>query len=292
MFFGMNERGARIAIENAESDKEYFCPICGGELVQKHGSARIDHFAHKSGIDCDDWSHDMSEWHRFWQGLFPEEMREVVIEHDGVKHRADAKLFDTIVEFQNSPISCAEFDERNQFYVDAGFKVIWLFNYIEEYHAGKMSDDLKENSFRWKWAPHTFEHFNPKNRKVQVFFQLCHFTEEDAGIITKVVWVAPDAGMKYFVVDEHWLSETEFIDDVKGQTLPELWESFRNIRSGVFVNQVNGYQFFITRSPAFMRKTGEVIGRVMKDGRVSGDERVIYYWNMPQWKAKSVYFYM
>ena len=88
-----------------------------------------------------------------------------------------------------------------------------------------------------------------------------------------------------------WLSETEFIDDVKGQTRPELWESFRNIRSGVFVNQVNGYQFFITRSPAIMRKTGEVIGRIMKDDRASGDERVIYYWNMPQWKAKSVYFY-
>ena len=69
MYVAIDSNKERIQIENASNDKEYFCPICGEKLIIKAIDSKSvrTHFAHKSKKDCDDFSHDMRDWHYNWQ---------------------------------------------------------------------------------------------------------------------------------------------------------------------------------------------------------------------------------
>ena len=124
MFYAIDNEGNRTHIDQAEREKEYFCPICGGKLIQRRGQKKVHHFAH--AVACtDSWHYEeMSEWHRAWQERYPEECREVVIGN----HRADILINGTVIEFQHSPMSEADFEERSSFYTGEGFKLIWLFD--------------------------------------------------------------------------------------------------------------------------------------------------------------------
>lgn len=130
MQFAVDENGKRTHIGDALAGRQYFCPCCGGKTVQRRGQKNIAHFAHARGSECsDNWHYEeMSEWHREWQEKYPVECREVVLEKDGIKHRADVCINGTVIEFQHSPISAKEFNERNAFYTSTGNKLIWLFD--------------------------------------------------------------------------------------------------------------------------------------------------------------------
>ena len=131
VFIALNANNEKVSIENADKICEYFCPICNEKLsIKATNSLSVrPHFAHKKGTEClDDWKHDMSEWHYNWQCQFPEEYREVVVEKDEKKHRADVLINGYVIEFQHSPISGDEIKERNEFYTNCGYKVIWVFD--------------------------------------------------------------------------------------------------------------------------------------------------------------------
>lgn len=130
MQFAIDKKKNRVHIDEAIEDEEYFCPCCEGSLTQRRGQKNIHHFAHARGTKCsDNWHYEeMSEWHRGWQEKYPVECREVVLEKDGVRHRADVCVNVTVIEFQHSPMSVSEFLDRNEFYTSAGYKLIWLFD--------------------------------------------------------------------------------------------------------------------------------------------------------------------
>lgn len=131
VFIALNANNEKVSIENADKICEYFCPVCNEKLSIKatNSLSVIPHFAHKKGTKClDAWKHDMSEWHYNWQCQFPEEYREVVVEKDKKKHRADVLINGYVIEFQHSPISRDEIKERNEFYTNCGYKVIWVFD--------------------------------------------------------------------------------------------------------------------------------------------------------------------
>lgn len=290
MQFGVSGKN-RIHINDAREGETYYCPLCNGELIQKCGTSRISHFAHKTNDDCEMWSSDMSDWHCNWQSQFLPDSQECVITYNGVKHRADVGLKKTVIEFQNSPISSDEFQERNRFYTSAGYRVIWLFNLMEEYDKGHISDDVEEYKFVWKWASHTFENFHPGNRKIELYFQFCEPEDEYSCILGKVIWASPDHGFKYFMTEE-WISKSKFVEETMGRPLSDLWASHKNIKYGIFFNTINGYEFFVDRSPAYMKGHGGVKGRRVLYGRFQDDEKDIYYWWAPQWKARNVEYYM
>jgi len=58
----------------------------------------------------------MSDWHKAWQSIFPLKNQEVPLPFDKPCHRADVLAYGYVIEFQHSPISVEEFDERNLFY--------------------------------------------------------------------------------------------------------------------------------------------------------------------------------
>ncbi len=103
------------------------CICCGNEVIAKCGKINIHHWAHKRSKDCDPWSEPETEWHREWKNKFPEDYREVSFQNQETKefHRADVHTKDGVtIEFQNSPLSVEEFNQRNGFYK----KLIWVVN--------------------------------------------------------------------------------------------------------------------------------------------------------------------
>ena len=182
MFIALNESNERISIDKADKTHRYFCPVCGEILSIKaiDSLAVKAHFAHKRGTEClDTWKHDMSEWHYNWQCLFPEANREIVVEKDGVKHRADVLINNFVIEFQHSPITAEEITERNNFYLSCGYTVVWVFDaegkikntYREDNNIEPFSNDLE-----WKRARREFNIKTPE--------KVCIFIEYTANIIT------------------------------------------------------------------------------------------------------------
>lgn len=193
MYYAVDAEGKRVSIDDAKQSQTYYCPICGEPLIQKRGTIKEYHFAHKSSSLCDQWHYDMSEWHRTWQLLFPPDTREVVVECNGIKHRADVLVSDTVIEFQHSRLSNSEFWERNRFYNAAGYEVLWIFDFFDvcdnEQVVRKEDDD---SMFCWKYPWHTFDGFVPREeRDIQVFLQL-DVDSDDYGCIEHVVWFSPN----------------------------------------------------------------------------------------------------
>ncbi len=170
MFVALNYDKERIVIENADNNGEYFCPICEEKLSvkAKESVVKSPHFAHRKNYKCvDTWTHDMSEWHYSWQKLFPKECREFVIERQGVKHRADVFINNTVIEFQHSPITAEEIKERNEFYLGCGYHVVWIFDADKKIRnaidKNGTLDPAKTETLEWKIAQSKFafpEYYN------------------------------------------------------------------------------------------------------------------------------------
>lgn len=173
MFIAVDSNKNRVAIENATKDIQYFCPCCGEPLIirAKDSVAVKAHFAHKKGTDCDSFTHDMSEWHLNWQKQFPEESREVVVEKDGEKHRADVLIKNTVIEFQHSPITADEIARRNRFYLSCGYEVVWVFDADGQVKNpyGNSIDPAIEHYLCWKRAKQQFS--ITMDKRVSVFIQ-------------------------------------------------------------------------------------------------------------------------
>ena len=84
MFTAITENNRKVDIDWAviHPNVKYYCPCCHARLIVKNGKINAAHFAHENLVDCDDFSNDMSDWHKNWQERFPVEHREIVITHD------------------------------------------------------------------------------------------------------------------------------------------------------------------------------------------------------------------
>lgn len=137
MLFASDFEDNRVHIDDTHSNQEYYCPYCGAPLVTKKGDIRQHHFAHKQSHVCSDtWAnggshgYDLSPWHNEWQSLFPKVNQEVKLCLGETKHRADVLVDRTVIEFQHSIMPVKAFDDRNNFYFNLGYKVIWLFDFL------------------------------------------------------------------------------------------------------------------------------------------------------------------
>lgn len=154
MFFANDSCKKRVYISDAEKGKQYFCPCCNRELIMKQGMFVASHFAHKIGECRDGWHYEpKGQWHRELQNYFDKKDQEVIVSNGGEKHIADVLIKDTVIEFQHSQISSEEFWDRNNFYIDAGYKVVWVFDLIEKSWDEAIEHWKDVNSgevFRWK----------------------------------------------------------------------------------------------------------------------------------------------
>ena len=208
MFTAIDENGNKTdAKEGLSRQTKYYCRLCKGEVRFRCGDNNAPHFAHINSC-TDDFTNDMSEWHKSWQELFPLRNREVVIEHNNELHRADVLCYGTVIEFQHSPISKSEFERRNEFYTNAGRKVVWIFDLTELFSGNDESGRLyisgdwcnqwgKGSKFIWKHPWRFLEDFLPQDEKnIDIFFNTSILgdnpkSEEADGYLDKVVWVDP-----------------------------------------------------------------------------------------------------
>lgn len=207
MEIAINRDNERIHASIADKEQEYFCPICGGKVIPRQGQVKMDHFAHQS--KCDDaWHYEMTAWHSDWQNQFPRKNQEVVVEIDGEKHRADVMACGYVIEFQHSPITAEEFEERNRFYLHYGKKVIWIFDLSAAFSNKKIIyvDEWSRNhehggKFKWSYSKKFLQSYLPQNnKKIIVFFQFfdSDHSNQEASYMERVTWAINENGYSNF----------------------------------------------------------------------------------------------
>lgn len=200
MFIALDENNDKVNAKCAERIRDYYCPLCGESVILKRGEIKVPHFAHKSVRDCESFHKDMSEWHRNWQELFPIEHREVIVKNKlGEKHIADIGVYKTVVEFQHSSISKEEFEKRNTFYTSMGYRVIWVFDCINDESlkfidgvADKYNIDADE--FYWGRPFKCLKGFQPRdNSVIEIYINIVPLGENPKNeyadcCLEKVIW--------------------------------------------------------------------------------------------------------
>ena len=199
----------RIHIEDAVAKQECYCPYCGDRLFQRKGEVRRHHFAHMPGKVCKDtWeaTYDMSDWHYDWQNSFPKANQEVLLSMGEIKHRADVLIGRTVTEFQHSNMAAKAFSDRNSFYFNLGYKVVWVFDLREHFASGRLQCDSDGKTFHWTKPRNTFNIFEIQTGQAELFFQL---TDTEDNCLVKVSKVSP-FGFEEFAVSE-WYGKTELL---------------------------------------------------------------------------------
>jgi len=126
-------------------EKDAFCPLCNNPVLGKCGDIKIWHWAHKNLCECDSFAEPETEWHLNWKDNFPTDCQEVIINH----HRADVKIKDIVIEFQNSIISSEQIIERESFYG----QMKWMINGETLGKNITLFDKGDYITFKWKWFP-------------------------------------------------------------------------------------------------------------------------------------------
>lgn len=225
MLFANDYNDNRIHIDDTQSNNEYYCPYCGAPVITKKGDVRQHHFAHKVSHACrDTWeinrSYDISPWHNEWQSCFPKDNQELKLSLGETVHRADVVIDYTVVEFQHSILSPDKFDDRNNFYLNLGYKVVWLFDLSDLFENGQLSFE-KENSdlvFQWINPKRAFNRYDINSGCIDLFFQL---NNDENNCIVRVKAVS-EFGFESFTTSE-LMSKADFLYYVglrKEQCLP------------------------------------------------------------------------
>lgn len=273
--------GVFVSIDDADMGTQYYCPICGQPLIQKRGMVREHHFSHvgqkngsSSPINCSDlWKYDKSDWHIAWQKRFPVECYEKVLIRGKQKHIADIVINNLVIEFQHSSISLEEFRERNTFYSSCGYSVIWVFDLIDEFNNGHITDQ-DDGKYYWSYAKKLFREMDLKNELASIYFQLGYDDElgDDELFVEKVTNAYRNFSVFYTDLTNA-LSIEEFLRYAKEDTGKLLT---KNVQSAGYGNPiVGGFTVFELWDP----KYSGMIVRKITDGQemlINGDEHGIF----------------
>lgn len=218
MLFAFDENECRVHIDDTQSSKKYYCPYCGVPMILKKGDVRQHHFAHSSNHKCSDsWerehNYDISPWHNEWQSCFPKENQEVKLSLGETAHRADVLTGRTVVEFQHSLLSEKAFNDRNNFYHNLNYKLVWLFDLTELAESGRLTWQKKNHGeslgFTWKNPKQAFRSYDVDAGWVDLFFQI---SDDDTNCIVRVTNVS-FSGFEQFDTDLP-ISKKEFLEYV------------------------------------------------------------------------------
>lgn len=206
MLKAIDAHGNTVWADDASREECYYCPGCGSKLKLKKGDVRIAHFSHIAKcIYMPDDKDAMSEWHRRMQNCFPIQYQECWLENgENDKRRADVYIEDknTVIEFQHSQISIGEFTSRTLSHLNAGRRIVWVFDIqIKEpkpNERGKLqkvkTSDLyfpyDRLTYKWRWKPTCLDggRFLPNIGVNDDNLSICVFTGTDDGnVVHRIV---------------------------------------------------------------------------------------------------------
>lgn len=236
MLIAVNYDDKRVHISETQSNQTYYCPFCGVPMITKKGNIRQHHFAHSANHPCTDtWersgSYDMTPWHNDWQSHFPKENQEVRLALGETKHRADILIDRTVVEFQHSIMSAQAFDNRNNFYFNLGYKVVWLFDLSDIFSKGALTYRCENDEallFEWNNPKRAFNSYDVKSGCIDLFFQL---SDADDNHIVRVLDVS-EKGFESFTASP-FMSKYDFLSYVglrNGQCMPPFRDDLEKNR--------------------------------------------------------------
>lgn len=197
----------------------------------------------------------MSEWHYSMQNRFPEEQREIIVKYKGQTHRADILYKNKIIEFQHSPISIDELEERNNFYNAAGYCMAWVFDVQEQYNSEAITIMDHDLAIMYKWSNpkrclQCFPKPNEYNKKLVI--HLYWMGEDGCECFNRVICSKSDyecPNFKKFIISEYsmgldetdsFLSVEDFFDN-KGDLLKNRLSEL-NYRYKIKYSGFNGHQ--------------------------------------------------
>lgn len=220
MFIAIDSKGNRTNIKNVDFRKRYYCPLCRQRLIIKNGKTNTAHFAHITKFNCDGFSVSASEWRSRWLKEFPSRNQEIVIEHNNKKYLADVCVNKHIIEFREDGVSKEEFDIKNKFYTAAGYKVIWIFNFIDLYKKGRIerydehycnNSRVSGGKYKWKQPRKFMQNYNPSYRYDKDIFVFLQFLERwqkgdsvnsrgysNNGYFERIIWAIYDKEEKKY----------------------------------------------------------------------------------------------
>lgn len=298
MRFALDENGARVFIDCAIREGKYFCPVCHEEVIQRRGSIYAHHFAHFPNMACiDHWHYEeKSRWHVSWQDQFPKENQEIIMQFEGKTHIADVYLPEhkTVIEFQHSPLSLEEFEDRNSFYTKLGNKIVWVFDMREEFQDERIQS-LKgsEEKFRYLNPKRLFSNLDIKNQEVTIFFQSEGKEECQDVVLHLVKWISP-RGISFFCSER--MNKVEFFDIVEDKEKTVSIEinkysvlyyyNKENPNAMILLNRKTDDRYMFVQNPLEqIQKYHTVYARKENSfGEFPKDSVIVKDWNEPIWK--------
>lgn len=155
---------------NKSKEQNLICPMCGEKVIYKDCDdiTRISHFAHKSVKDCEGWTKPMTQYHIDFQNKFDRSNQEIIVIEDVVKHRADIKINDTIIEIQATKITNKNILKRNTFY-SKNNRLIWVIYVKEPYDKGNIG--TYSDHIYWKYRWNTIFNYAMENVELYLHFE-------------------------------------------------------------------------------------------------------------------------
>ena len=262
MYIALNSKKQRIHISESIDGDKYYCPVCNEEVIKRKGTINAHHYAHKNNSQClekDGWHYDMSDWHYDWQNQFPVENQEVVFKSDNKIHRADVFINDTVLEFQHSPITEEEFNDRNEFYNNLGYKVIWIFDALEKelHHYRNYRDD--DINCSWSHPIKFLGNVNYHNPKLDVYLQ-----------IGEAIWYRqPDykklKDYKELAIDGNVIKISKLDDGIKEFSSDDYYSDFELIDKFIPFESRKGENYFYKKITNIHRLTDEIYNYDIED---------------------------
>lgn len=252
MKIAVNRIGHRVYADEFDKIDPVFCPVCGQPVIFKSGQIRHCYFSHIPGAECKDAWHyeDMCEWHQEWQGQFSSNQQEIVFDHEGQRHRADVSFGNVVVEFQHSPISSGEFNDRNSFYFKLGKTVVWLFDGIDDYEKGRIRpwDRRPQEFLSWSFSPMALHDYFLGSEKPPFVLLQIHRSPD------LILWIKPDISLvnrtRGFTVisklaKSGFLALVDLLSGEKGHQSHNFFEENYVFSSADVFGEATKYGFFI-----------------------------------------------
>lgn len=135
----------RIHIDDYKEEmKDKITCAYGHPVIAKRGEIKSHHFAHKNNCSCSA-NNNKGEWHIKFQDRAIKDVQEYRIIKNNKIHIADICTDKYIIEFQHSNISIKEIKNRESFYTNIGYSLVWVFDTsLWEYQIKKKDDKYIE----------------------------------------------------------------------------------------------------------------------------------------------------
>lgn len=206
MFFALNINRERVYIDDVKDNERYYCPVCKQPvLVKKEETPHFAHYQCRQYGCSDRWGYDVSLWNKRVNNCFSFNEQEKIIEFDNIEHRANVIIDKTVINFINGSLTDKEFYARTSFFINAGYRVVWVFNITTSLKNNNIILSKKDKdtyTYLWRFPMPCIPYF-PKPQYQSKNVAVCFYIEglssgrDNSNIeVFPILWSSKDKSKK------------------------------------------------------------------------------------------------